>query len=144
MNQTFRTAQMLAVSALLLGAVAIAQPETNNASNPKSTEHHGRFSRVAFWRHHNDVNKNAKQDQSRTAPVKPAAAKESPASKTQVKAVSAKPPASKIAQNQKTTKPAATYSAKKTTAKAPSAQPKNSPQKSMTAQNTQPKDSLTK
>src|SRR5215510_12284198 len=104
MNQEFRIAQRLVVSALLLSAVAVAQPGTNNSS--KSTEHHSKFSKVTFWRHHKDANKNVKDDQSTAAQAKPAAAKESQASKTQVKAVSAKQPASKVDQNQHTTKSA--------------------------------------
>jgi len=147
MNQAFRTAQRLVVSALLLTAVAIAQAGANNTDNTKSTEHHSKLSKVAFWRHHNDANKNAKQDaakpttsehgQPKAAQVKPAAAKQSHASKTQVKPVSAKPPVSKTDQKQNTTKTASPFSAKKTKAKAASAQPKKSPQESTTAQSAQ-------
>src|SRR5579864_3252776 len=146
MNQAFRTTQRLVASALLLTAVAIAQAGANNTDNAESTEHHSKFSNVAFWRHHNDANKNAKQDaakpatseqaQPKAAQVKPAAAKQSQASKTQVKPVSAKQPASKTDQKQNTIK-TASPSAKKTTAKAASAQPKKSPQESTTEQNTQ-------
>jgi len=141
MNQAFRTTQRLVVSALLLTAVAIAQAGANNTDNAESTEHHSKLSKVAFWRHHNDANKNAKQDaakpatsehaQPKAAQVKPAAAKQSQSSKTQVKPVSAKQPVSKTDQKQNTTKTAAP-SAKKTTAKAASAQPKKSPQESTT------------
>jgi len=146
MNQAFRTAQRLVVSALLLTAVAIAQAGANNSDNTKNTEHHSKLSKVAFWRHHNDANKNAKQDaakpatsehaQPKAAQVKPAAAKQSQASKTQVKPVSAKPPVSKTDQKHNTTK-TVSPSAKKTKAKAPSAQPKKSPQESTTAQSAQ-------
>jgi hypothetical protein len=146
MNQAFRTTQRLVVSALLLTAVAIAQAGASNTDNTKSTEHHSKLSKVAFWRHHNDANKNAKQDaakpatsehaQPKAAQVKPAAAKQSQSSKTQVKPVSAKQPVSKTDQKQNTTK-TASPSAKKTTAKAESAQPKKSPQESTTAPNTQ-------
>jgi len=67
MNQTFRTTQRLVVSALLLTAVAIAQAGANNTDNAESTEHHSKLSKVAFWRHHNDANKNAKQDAAKPA-----------------------------------------------------------------------------
>lgn len=145
MNQAFRTTQKLVVSALLLSAVAMAQAGSNNSDNSKSTEHHSKLSKIAFWRHHKDANKNAKQDaaqpatskqaQPQAAQAKPAAAKQSQPSKSAVKPVSAKQPASKSDQKQNTTK-TATPAAKKTTAKAPSAQAK-SPQKSTTAQTTQ-------
>jgi RNA polymerase primary sigma factor len=133
---------------MLLTAVAIAQAGANNTDNTKtkSTEHHSKLSKVAFWRHHNDANKNAKQDaakpatsehaQPKAAQVKPAAAKQSQSSKTQVKPVSAKQPVSKTDQKQNTTK-TASPSAKRTTAKAESAPPKKSPQESTTAPNTQ-------
>ena len=96
MNQAFTSVRTFVVSALLLTAVASAPA---GASNTKSTEHHSKFSKVAFWRHHNDSKKNAKQDAakhttSKPAPkkaeVKPAAVKQSQASKTRVKPVSAK------------------------------------------------------
>ena len=140
MNQEFRTTQMLVVSALLLSAVTVAQTGTNDSR--KSAEHHSKFSRVAFWRHHNDANKDAKQVPAGTTQLKPAVAKQSQASKTQVKAVSAKQPANKINQNQHTR--SATYSAKKPTTKASPAPLNKSPQKSMTAQNTQQKNLSTK
>jgi hypothetical protein len=133
MNREFRLTQRLVASALLLSAVAVAQTGANNSS--KSSEHHSKFSKVAFWRHHNDANKDAKHDPSRTAQVKPAVTKESQPSKTQLKTVSAKQPTSKIDQNQHTTK-SVTYSAKKPTTKASPASPKKAPKKSMTAQNT--------
>ena len=146
MNQAFRTTQRLVASALILTAVAIAQAGPNNTDNTKSTEHHSKFSKVAFWRHHNDANKNAKQDaakpatseqaQPKAAQAKPAAAKQSQASKTQVKPVSAKQPVNKTDQKQNATK-TASPSAKKTTAKAASTQAKKSPQESTAAQNTQ-------
>ena len=146
MNHACRTTKSLVASALLLTAVATAQAGAKNTGTTKSTEHHSKLSKVAFWRHHNDANKNAKQDaakpatsehaQPKAAQVKPAAAKQSQASKTQVKPVSAKQPVSKTDQKQNTTK-TASPSAKKTTAKAPSTQPKKSSQEPTKAQNTQ-------
>lgn len=146
MNQAFRTTQRLVVSALLLSAVAMAQSGANRTDTTNSTEHHSKFSKVAFWRHHKDGNKNTNQDmgkpatskqaQPRAAQVKPVAPKQSQASTTQAKTVSAKQPASKTGQRQSITK-AASPLTKKTTAKAPSAQSKKLPQKSTTAQNSQ-------
>jgi hypothetical protein len=139
MNHAFGTVPRLALTALLLSAISIAPAAAKDTKN-KSTEHHSKFSKVAFWRHHNDTNKSAKhesakpatskQAQPQAAQVKPAVAKQSQASKTQVKAVSAKQPA----QKKQATK-AITSSAPKTTSKVASAQPKKSPQKSTTARN---------
>ena len=144
MNQASRTVRRLVVTALLLSGVAMAQARANNTDNAKSTEHHSKLSKVAFWRHHNAANKNAKQNeakpatpatskqaQPKAAQVKPAAAKQSQPSKTQVRPVSAKEPARETEQKQATNK-TVSPSAKKTTAKAPSGQPKESPQKSTT------------
>jgi hypothetical protein len=147
MNQTLRTTRGLVVSALLLSAVAMAQAGAKNTNHTKSTEHHSKFSKIAFWRHHpNDAKKNEKKDathpaaskqsQPKAAQVKPVVDKQTQASKAQVKPISAKPSTSKTDQKQNTTK-TASPSAKKTTAKAPSAQPKKSSQKSTTSKNTQ-------
>lgn len=141
MNRELRITQMLVVSALLMSAATVAQTGPNNSS--KSSEHHNKFSKVAFWRHHNDANKDAKHDPSRTAQVKPAVAKESQPSKTQLKTVSAKQSTSKIDQSQHTTK-SATYSAKKPTTKASPVSPKKASKKSMTAQNAPQKNLSTK
>lgn len=138
MNHAFGTVPRLGLTALLLTAISIA-PAAAKDTKTKSTEHHSKFSKVAFWRHHNDANKSAKhesakpatskQSQPQAAQVKPAVAKQSQASKTQVKAVSAKQPA------QKKQAPKAVTSAPKTTSKVASAQPKKSPPKSTTARN---------
>jgi len=145
MNHALRTTQRLVMSALLLSTVAMAQAGAKNTNNTKSTEHHSKLSKVAFWRHHNDAKKNAKKDgtppaaskqsQLKAAQVKPVVDKQTQASKAQVKPISAKQ-TRKIDQKQNTPK-TASPSAKKTTAKASSEQPKKSPQKSTTSENTQ-------
>lgn len=159
MNHPIRTIQRLAVSALVLSVFATAQAGTNNTSNSKSTEHHSKMSKMAFWRHHN-ANKNAKQNQSKptetktaqtkTAQTKPAenkvtetkptetksAAAKKPQATAPTKVASRKQPASTIDQKHTPVKTAVS-SSNKTTAKAASAQPKKLPLKSTTAQNTQ-------
>jgi hypothetical protein len=129
MNQLRRTTQWLVAGMVLAGAVTIAQAETNK-SDKTSVEHHSKMSKVAFWRHHNDASKNAKQNakaaqskpaQPKQAQVKPTSAKPSQGNKAQVKPVSAKQPSGSTA--------------KKNTAKVSSAQPAKTQPKSMTAQN---------
>ena len=70
----------------------MAQAGGNNAEKDKSKEQHSRLSKVAFWRHHPDADKNAKakatqapskQAQAKTAQVKPASAKQVAAKKDQ-------------------------------------------------------------
>jgi len=80
------------VSLLLFSALTMAQAGGNNAvkDKDKNREHHSRFAKVAFWRHHKDADKNAKPAQATQAPSKQAQAK--PA---QVKPVSAKQVAGK-------------------------------------------------
>ena len=85
MNKAIRTIVSLVVSLLLFSAMTMAQAGGNNAEKDKSKEQHSRLSKVAFWRHHPDADKDAKakatqapskQAQAKTAQVKPASAKQ--------------------------------------------------------------------
>lgn len=96
MSKANRTAQSLVVILMFFSTLAMAQASGNNAGTDKSAEHHSRFSKVAFWRHHKDADKNtkqaqataapAKQTQAKTAQVKPASAKQPSATKDQKQA----------------------------------------------------------
>jgi Ni/Co efflux regulator RcnB len=90
MSKAIRITLSLVFSLMLLSALTMAQTGGNNAEKDKNKEHHSRLAKVAFWRHHNDADKNAKPAQAAQAPSKQAQAK--PA---QVKPVSAKQVAGK-------------------------------------------------
>src|SRR5947199_10012549 len=74
MSKSIRTALSLVVSLVLFSALTMAQAG-GNADKGKNKEHHSRFAKVAFWRHHNDADKKAKQAQAKQATPKPAQAK---------------------------------------------------------------------
>jgi len=86
MSKTIRTTVSVVVSLLLLCAMTMAQAAAKNSENDKSKQQHSRLSKVAFWRHHPDADKNAKKAQAtqasskqaktKTAQVKPVAAKQ--------------------------------------------------------------------
>ena len=81
MNKAIRTIVSLVVSLLLFSAMTMAQAGGNSTEKDKSKEQHSRLAKAAFWRHHQDADKNAKQDQAKqaqakTAKVKPASAKQ--------------------------------------------------------------------
>ena len=87
MSKAIRTILSLLVSLVLFSALAMAQPGGNNADKDKNKEHHSRLSKLAFWRHHKDADKNAKQAHATQTPSKPAQAKAAqikPASTKQV------------------------------------------------------------
>ena len=87
MSKAIRTTLSLVVSLVLFSALTMAQAGGNNADKVKNKEHHSRLAKVAFWRHHQDADKNAKQDQAKQAPSKQAQAKTAkvkPASTKQV------------------------------------------------------------
>ena len=90
MSKAIRTTLSLMVSLVMFSALTMAQAGGNNADKDKNKEHRSRLAKVAFWRHHNDTDKNAKAAQGTLAPSKQAQAK--PA---QVKPVSAKQVAGK-------------------------------------------------
>lgn len=90
MSKAIRTTLSLMVSLMLFSALTMAQAGGNNAAKGKNKEHHSRFAKVAFWRHHKDADKNAKPPQAMQAPSKQVQAK--PA---EVKPVSAKQVAGK-------------------------------------------------
>ena len=82
MSKSMRTTLSLVVSLALFSALTMAQPGGNNANKDKNKEHHSRFAKVAFWRHHKDPDKKAKAQmpskhaQAKTAQMKPASAKQ--------------------------------------------------------------------
>ena len=87
MSKAIRTALCLMFSLALLSALAMAHAGGYNADKDKNKEHHGRFSKVAFWRHHKDADKKAKPAQATQTPSKEAQAKPAqlkPASAKQV------------------------------------------------------------
>jgi len=95
MSKAIRTALSLVVSLVLFSALTMAQAGGDKAEKGKNKEHHSRLAKVAFWRHHKDADKKAKQAQATQAPSKQAQAKTA-----QVKPASAKQAAGKKDQKQ--------------------------------------------
>jgi D-alanyl-D-alanine carboxypeptidase len=85
MSKAIRTTVTLAVSLLVFSAMMMARASADNSAKDKNQQH-SRLSKVAFWRHHSDADKNAKKAQAapaspklvnaKTAQVKPVAAKQ--------------------------------------------------------------------
>jgi len=87
MSKATRSILSVVVSLMLFSALTMAQTGRNNADNDKNKEHHSRFAKVAFWRHHKDADKNARPAQATQAPStqpQPKAAQLKPASAKQV------------------------------------------------------------
>jgi hypothetical protein len=74
MSKAVRTILTLVVSLAVFSALTVAQGG-NNADKDKNTGHHSRFTKVAFWRHQKNTDKNTKQAQATQAPSKPAQAR---------------------------------------------------------------------
>jgi hypothetical protein len=90
MNKAVRTTLSLLVGLALFSALTMAQAGGNNADKDKNKGHHSRLAKVAFWRHHKDTDKSAKQAQATQAQSKPAQAK------AEIKPVSTKQVPSKL------------------------------------------------
>jgi len=108
MSKVTRRILSVVVSLMLLSALAMAQTGAKNSDNDKNKEHHSRFAKVAFWRHHKDADKQ----------VKPGHATQAPSTQPQVKTAqlkpaSAKPAAGKNSQNQQHASQMSKPSAKK-------------------------------
>ena len=75
-----RTTLSLVVSLVLLSAVTMAKAGGNVAGKDKDREHHSRFAKIAFWRHHKNVEKNSKVQSTKIKPPEPkqAAVKKDP------------------------------------------------------------------
>jgi hypothetical protein len=89
MSKVTRSILSLAVSLVLFSTLTVAQTGGNankgkNSKDKSSQQHHSRFAKAAFWRHHKDADKNAKQPQASQA------SKQAPAKTAQLKPVSAK------------------------------------------------------
>jgi hypothetical protein len=95
MIKAIRTTLSLVLSLVLFSALTMAQAGGNNADKDRNKKHHSRLARLAFWRHHKDANKSAKQAQATPAPSKPAQAKTA-----QIKPASVKQAAGKADQKQ--------------------------------------------
>jgi hypothetical protein len=95
MSKAIRTTLSLVLSLTLFSALAMAQAGGNHADKDRNKKHHSRLAKLAFWRHHKDANKSAKQTQATQAPSKPAQAKTA-----QIKPASAKQAAGKTDQKQ--------------------------------------------
>ena len=78
MSKAIRIILSLVVSLVLFTTLTMAQAGGNNTDKNKNKEHHSRFAKVAFWRHHKDADKNAKQAQATQVPSKQAQAKTTP------------------------------------------------------------------
>ena len=85
MSKAIRTTLSLVVSLVLFSTLTRAHAGGNNADKDKTAKHHSRLAKLAFWRHHKDADKNAKQalvrqappkHQPKTAQIKPASAKQ--------------------------------------------------------------------
>ena len=95
MSKAFRTILSLAVGLMLFSAMTMAQAGGKNTEKDKNKQQHSRLGKVAFWRHHQDADKNAKpakatqapskqpHAQARTAQAKPASAKQIAGNKDQ-------------------------------------------------------------
>ena len=116
MSKAIRTTLGLVVSLVLFSGLTMAQSGGNNTDKDKNKEHHSRFAKAAFWRHHKDADKNPKQAQAtkapskaaqaKTAQVKPASGKQTTGRKDQKQVQHAsnmsKPPAKKVPAANKT------------------------------------------
>lgn len=120
MSKTIRTTVSVVVSLLLLCAMTMAQAAAKNSENDKNKQQHSRLSKVAFWRHHPDADKNAKKAQ-----ATPASSKQAKAKTAQVKPVAAKQVADKKDPKQDQHSSTA---AKPSTKKAPAANKTKQPQ----------------
>jgi hypothetical protein len=122
MSKAIRTVLSLAVGLLLFSAMTTAQDGGKNTEKDKNKPQHSRLGKVAFWRHHQDADKNTKSTKATQAPSKQAHA--------QAKTAQAKPvPAKQIAGNkdQKQEQHASNVS-KPSTKKAPAANKTKPPQ----------------
>jgi Ni/Co efflux regulator RcnB len=93
MSKTIRTTLSLVVSLVLFSALTMAQAGGNNVDKDKNKKHHSHLARVAFWRHHKDTDKNAKQAQATQAPSKQAHAKTAKIKPASAKSSAKKAPA---------------------------------------------------
>src|SRR6266550_2955216 len=93
MSKVTRRILSVVVSLMLFSALTMAQTAKN--STDKEKEHHSRFAKVAFWRHHKHADKNAKPAHATQSPSTQPQAKTA-----QLKPASAKPAAGKNSQNQ--------------------------------------------
>ena len=127
MSKTVRTMVSVAVGLLLLSSMTMAQAAAKNSAKDKdkNQQQHSRLSKVAFWRHHSDADKNAKK--AKTAPATPEQAN---AKKAHVKPVAAKQVVGKQVARKKDQKPEQHYSkvTKPSTKKAPVANKMMQPQ----------------
>src|SRR5207247_10460735 len=92
MSKAIRTALSLVGSLVLFSALTMAQAG-GNADKGKNKEHHRSIEKVAFWRHHKDADKkpkqaqdtqaHSKQDQAKTAQMKPTSTKQAAEKKKQ-------------------------------------------------------------
>jgi len=90
MRKVIRIFLSLVVSLALFTTLTMAQAGGNNADKNKNKEHHSRFAKVAFWRHHKGTDKNTKQAQATLAPSKQAQAKAAQIKPTSTKQVASK------------------------------------------------------
>ncbi|PYX80855.1 MAG: hypothetical protein DMG70_21920 [Acidobacteria bacterium] len=109
MGKALRTALSLVVSLVLLSTLTMAQPAGKKA-NKDQKEHHSRFAKMAFWRHHKDADKKSKSHSSnkhahaKSAQTKPASAKQV-VKKDQKPEHASKAPAANKTKQQKTQDP---------------------------------------
>ncbi len=125
MSNAIRTILSLVVSLVLLSTLTMAQAGAKADKDKHEKEHHSRLAKAAFWRHHKDADKNAKQGQV------PQASKQAPAKTAQLKPVSAKLSAGKKDQRPQ---PHATNTSKPSLKKAPAASKAQQQQKTQTPQ----------
>ena len=74
MGKVVRNTLSVVVSLALFSVVALAQPGGYNANKANSNEHHSRFAKLAFWRHHKNNDRKVKQAQAKPAHLKQAQA----------------------------------------------------------------------
>jgi hypothetical protein len=86
MRKAIRTILSVAISAVLFGALTLAQSSgisNQNSDQIKDQQHHSKLSKAAFWRHHQNSDKSAQhtkgsqksQTPAKTGQLRPASAK---------------------------------------------------------------------
>jgi hypothetical protein len=118
MSKVIRTTLSLVVSIVLCSALTMAKAAGNNTDKDKNKAHHSRLTKAAFWRHHKNGDKSAKQTQAKRVRSKAAQVKSA-----QVKPVSAKQVTGKKEQKPEQHSSKATKSSAKKTPTANKAKP---------------------
>ena len=91
MSRAVRTTLSVVISLMFLSTLMFAGASASKTDKDKNQEHHSKLSKAAFWRHHKDSDKKAKQ-----TPAAQPASKAAQAHPAQVKPVAAKQSSGKV------------------------------------------------